>query len=356
MSKPGRPPVITDDIASIIAKMKDRHHNWSVRDIEQKFDSFAKAENKRHLIGKGPGRTAINEYIRTKLNPNTAKMGLEKTWSSAELNNEKIDSESVRWLITLQVYRKSYYSKLLTVREAKWFSYLSGFRKPFEIADLTEFGISLELKDVFISSVIVTWAEIYAYREKIDTMAGIENSDYSDLDSNIANGDFKAIYQYNENYLYDAMGKIANREDVVKKDLEVFDNQYLLPSLIDQIRFQEIEILVHSLGEPDMSHKSIRLYTTILAWISLDNPQFFKDLMKLPYVKRRNLLTSIREWVKDNPSVNDDNIIALKVNELFDSVREKGKNKTKFKKGYRITIDDLQKMKENYEKEGGANG
>jgi len=60
--------------------------------------------------------------------------------------------------------------------------------------------------------------------------------------------------------------------------------------------------------------------------------------------------------VKDNPSVNDDNIIALKVNELFDSVREKGKNKTKFKKGYRITIDDLQKMKENYEKEGGANG
>ena len=114
---------------------------------------------------------------------------------------------------------------------------------------------------------IVTWAEIYAYREKIDTMAGIENSDYSDLDSNIANGDFKAIYQYNENYLYDAMGKIANREDVVKKDLEVFDNQYLLPSLINQIRFQEIEILVHSLGEPDIQRRTqvIQPVTSLIA-------------------------------------------------------------------------------------------
>ena len=215
---------------------------------------------------------------------------------------------------------------------------------------------SLELKDVFISSVIGTWAEIYAYREKIDTLAGIKNPDFTDLDSNIANGDFKAIYEYNENYLYDAMGKIANREDVVKKDLTDFDDQYLLPSLIDQIRFQEIEILTHSLGEPDMSHESIGRYSTILTWILADNPQFLKELVKLPHVKIINFLTFIRGWVKDNPSVNDDNIIALKVNELFDSVWEKGKNKTKFKKGYRITIDDLQKMEENYGKEGGANG
>ena len=295
MSKPGRQRVIKDDIAEILAKMKDRHDDWSIRILEKKFDQFAKATGKSHLIGKGPKRTAINKWI-PEYQKNEKEMGIERIWSSAELNRENIDS------------------------------------------------------------VIATWAEIYAYREKIDTLAGIKNPDFTDLDSNIANADFKAIYQYNENYLYDAMGKIANRDDVVKKDLEVFDNQYLLPSLIDQIRFQEIEILVHSLGEPDMSHKSIRLYSTILAWILLDNPQFFKDLMKLPYVKRRNLLTSIREWVKDNPDINDDNIIALKVNELFDSVWEKGKNKTKFKKGYRITIDDLQKMKENYEKEGGANG
>jgi transcriptional regulator with XRE-family HTH domain len=87
-----------------------------------------------------------------------------------------------------------------------------------------------------------------------------------------------------------------------------------------------------------------------------DNPQFFKKLLKLPHAKIINFLTFIRGWVKDNPDINDDNIIALKVNELFDSVWEKGKNKTKFKKGYRITIDDLQKMEENYGKEGEANG
>ena len=63
MSKSGRPPVITDDNAEILAKMKDRHDDWSIRILEKKFDQFAKANGKSYLIGKGPKRTAIAGWI-----------------------------------------------------------------------------------------------------------------------------------------------------------------------------------------------------------------------------------------------------------------------------------------------------
>jgi len=320
MNKPGRPPVITNEIAQIIAKMKDRHSNWSVREYEQKFDDFAP----RELKGKGPGRTALNDYI-NKMNLNVEKMGIERAWSSAELNNENINPESVRWLIALQVYRKSYYSKPLTVREAKWFSFLSGFRGVFS-QDLTDFGLSPQLKDVFISSVLATWAELYAYREKIDTMAGIKNPDYSDLDNNLANLDFEAIYKYNDVKLFDAIGEITNRDDINKENLEDFNEQYLLPSLIDQIRFQEMRILAHSLGEPDMTQDSIRLYSGILTSILADNPTFFDALFKIPHIKRIHFLSVLRNWVKENPDVTDDQVVNSKIHEILTDVKKDGES------------------------------
>jgi hypothetical protein len=116
-----------------------------------------------------------------------------------------------------------------------------------------------------------------------------------------------------------------------------------------------MDILGHNLGDPDMSRESVGIYSTVLTWILRDNPPFLKSLLKLPYQKRTNFLISFRRWVKDNPNVNDD-ITVSKVNELFGNVGNKGKDKVTFKVGYRITIDDLRKMKENYKKEGKENG
>ena len=38
-----------------------------------------------------------------------------------------------------------------------------------------------EYEEIFLSHIIATYAQIYAYREKIDTIADIKNTDYSDI-------------------------------------------------------------------------------------------------------------------------------------------------------------------------------
>jgi hypothetical protein len=62
--------------------------------------------------------------------------------------------------------------------------------------------------------VIATWAQIYAYREYIDTMSGIKNPDYSDLDAPIAKNKIGAIYSYNfQQYFTRMLDKNANQAD-----------------------------------------------------------------------------------------------------------------------------------------------
>ena len=354
MVKPGRKHKITGGIAEVLAEIKKRHPDWSARDLEKSFDGFAKLKKETLcLVGKGPKRTAIS-FWNKEYESNKKILGTDRAWTTAELTKDPLNASVVRWMIALQSYRKLCYSKPLIIREAKWFSHLSGLRSTFS-SDLSNLGVSSESRDVFITHVLACWAQIYAYRQEIDILAGIENPDFSDLDDKLAKLDLNSIYEDNNKLMLDEMDKIVNRQEVSKKDIEDFDERYLRPSLIDNIRFQEMDILGHNLGDPDMSRESVGIYSTVLTWILRDNPPFFKSVLKLPYQKRTNFLISFRRWVKDNPNVNDD-ITVSKINELFDSVGEKGKNKAKFNKGYRITIDDLKKMKENYVKEGEANG
>ena len=157
-------------------------------------------------------------------------------------------------------------------------------------------------------------------------MAGIKNPDYSDLDNNLANLDFEAIYKYNDVKLFDAIGEITNRDDINKENLEDFNEQYLLPSLIDQIRFQEMRILAHSLGEPDMTQDSIRLYSGILTSILADIPTFFDALLKIPHIKRIHFLSVLRNWVKENPDVTDDQVVNSKIHEILTDVKKDGES------------------------------
>ena len=333
MMKRGAPEKLTDGLKSIVAEIKDKHPKRRSKQIQEDLRLYLlnNEEVKREFANDGeyaqksqrefnifveerklPGVSRISKYL-TELNYNTINNPPSLPWHTGTLSKERIETEAIPWLMGLQSMRKSNYSKPITIREAKWFSHLSGFRKTYA-ADLQDFlsktlGINDDRsKNVFLSYVIATWAELYAYREKIDINAGIKDPDYSDLDDYIAKGDMESIYQRNDRHLFDAIDRITNKKDVSEKELTDFDSRYLLPSLIDQIRFQEIRLLGHSLGEPDMPIKSIHLYSDILTWILANNPVCLERLMKLSWVLKVRFLTEIRKLVKDNPDEDDRNI------------------------------------------------
>ena len=80
----------------------------------------------------------------------------------------------------MQYNFKKYLARPLSIREVKWFARLFGFRTYFK--PLQEIEDDPDLKFMFISNVLASWAQVYAEREKVDTIAGIEEPDYSDLD------------------------------------------------------------------------------------------------------------------------------------------------------------------------------
>ena len=346
MMKRGAPEKLTDGLKSIVAEIKDKRPRRRPKQIQEDLRLYLlnNEEVKREFANDGeyaqksqrefnifieerklPGVSRISKYL-TELNNNTVNNPPSPPWHTGTLSRERIEPEATPWLIGLQSMRKSNYSKPITIREAKWFSYLSGFRKTYT-DDLSDFlsktiGINNDRsKNVFLSYVIATWAELYAYREKIDTNAGIKDPDFSDLDDNIAKGDMESIYQRNDRHLFAEIDRLANKKDVSAKELTDFDSRYLLPSLIDQIRFQEIRILGHSLGEPDMPIKSILLYSDILTWILADNPAGLERLMKLNWVLKIGFLIEIRKLVKANPEEDDRNIDST-VNELITNLEE----------------------------------
>ena len=352
MMKRGAPEKLTDGLKSIVAEIKDKRPRRRPKQIQEDLRLYLlnNAEVKREFANDGeyaqksqrefnifieerklPGVSRISKYL-TELSNNTANNPPSPPWHTGTLSRERIETEAIPWLMGLQSLRKSNYSKPITVREAKWFSYLSGFRKTYA-ADLQDFlsntiGINDDRsKNVFLSYVIATWAELYAYREKIDTNAGIKDPDYSDLDDYIAKGDIGSIYQRNDRHLFAEIDRLANKKDVAEKELTDFNSRYLLPSLLDQIRFQEIRILGHSLGEPDMPIKSILLYSDILTWILADNPACLEKVMKLSWVLNIRFLTEIRKLVKDNPDVDDRNIDNI-VNELLTNLEEQATSPT----------------------------
>jgi len=352
MIKRGAPEKLTDGLKSIVAEIKDKHPKRRSKQIQEDLRLYLlnNEEVKREFANDGeyaqksqrefnifveerklPGVSRISKYL-TELNNNTVNNPPSPPWHTGTLSGERIETEAIPWLMGLQSMRKSNYSKPITVREAKWFSYLSGFRKTYA-DDLQDFlsntmGINDDgSKNVFLSYVIATWAELYAYREKIDTNAGIKDPDYSDLDDYIAKGDIGSIYQRNDRHLFAEIDRLANKKDVAEKELTDFNSRYLLPSLLDQIRFQEIRILGHSLGEPDMPIKSILLYSDILTWILADNPACLEKVMKLSWVLNIRFLTEIRKLVKDNPDVDDRNIDNI-VNELLTNLEEQATSPT----------------------------
>ncbi len=164
-----RPQKLKPSVKSLIAKRAIENPNYDRRLLALELIKEIKKAGEIQ-----PTEDTLIKYI----SEARSKYTIDKAWNTSVLNSEPISPDALPWLIGVQVHLKSYCSKPLTIREAKWFNRLSGFRYTFPVS-LESLGISDRTKDAFLSLVIATWAQIYAYREKIDTIARIKEPDYS---------------------------------------------------------------------------------------------------------------------------------------------------------------------------------
>jgi hypothetical protein len=144
---------------------------------------------------------------------------------------------------------------------------------------------------------------MYAYHEKIDTIAGIKEPDYSDLDNNINEfiaGNFQAISKYDNKWVNVALSPVFKKRITPKDALEEAASRYLKFGFFDTIRAAESAILGHSLGNPDMPENSLEIYGFILG-ILLYEKDSGKVLEEINYRQKLNFLRLVREWCMSNP-------------------------------------------------------
>ena len=157
----GRTPVLTDELKSTISLIKDRHPNWSIRDIQKKIPEF-----KRSLVGKVPGRTVIGDFIAKEYKPAKKKQdetGIDRSWHLGTLNQYPLPPEAVKRVLAIQRSRVVLTTGDITIRQAIWISRLYVL-----IEDLKILGR-------------IAWH--YAFHERISQISGIKDFDTSEYDS-----------------------------------------------------------------------------------------------------------------------------------------------------------------------------
>jgi len=236
-----------------------------------------------------------------------SKYTLDNTWSTASLSKEHLSPAAIPWLACLQVYRKLCISKPITIREARWFDNLLNFKEDHFYQGKSK--VSPEYKDIFRCHVIATWAQIYAYREKIDIIAGIEDTDYSNLDNVIATRD-----------LLNAFATIDHNEKEWAWGKKHID-EYVISRVDSLIRTVETSIVDHGMGTPEMADLSVYLYAKSISFAF--NPVLRARVMKLPYILKIRLLVLLREWAKQHPDASDEMITPI-VEESFNRVENEG--------------------------------
>ena len=95
----GRPPIAVE-VKNAIARIKDRHRKWSVRDIQKKIPEFYP-----ELAGRVPGHTSINKYIHETVLPNLnliEKSGIDKPWHLASLSKYPLPLEAIPVILQVQ--------------------------------------------------------------------------------------------------------------------------------------------------------------------------------------------------------------------------------------------------------------
>jgi len=255
---------VTEEMRRTVSRLIDQEKDW---ENKKKHPSRWYRSETARILGldenSNPSLRSYEELVRDVRNNARIQNPVDKPWNTALLNSELLDSDLIPWIINTQYHRKKFLAKPLTIREVKWFSRLFGFRTYFK--PLPEMENNPDLGSFFISSVLATWAQVYAEREKIDDIAGIREPDYSDLDIAIIDNDFAAIREYSDEKLSDQVhNRRGNKGNLTESQWAKIHKEWMLPSLKHNILILESRILRHSLGDPDMFPQYLRAYHAIL--------------------------------------------------------------------------------------------
>lgn len=307
----GRPEKLTDELKTLITNIKMEHPKITMREIRLDVRLFLISKMKedkpelqeKEIIriidsedGPLPGVSAINKYIASINKVITEPDPEDSPWNTATLQENPVTPDVVPVLVGVQSQRKAYLSVGLSVREARWFNRLFGFRDIFRRScprDASDY----EEEVVFIPNTLATWSQIYAYREKINVLAGIEKPDFSELDDRILNNDYTVGYK-NVSEFYFRTSEVA-RLGSDKEKYKRFDKTYTSSTLIAQIWLMECGLLGHSLGTPDLTHNSLLIYHTGLSVLTWGDDRCLQHFQKLLYGKKVELLVRLRHLSKD---------------------------------------------------------
>jgi hypothetical protein len=304
-SKFGRPRALKPDILRQITQRAitcDTRRELLAAQLEREIEE----QNE-----KSPTIETLKKYISEARNKGSDL--LEKPWNTYTLNQEPISTEVVPYLIVIQKERKRFLSKPLTVREARWFNRLFGFKNTLAV-ESPEIKNDSDLTALFLANVIATWSNFYSSREQIDEISGIKEPDYTDLDSALASLDLSRISSSGQRRLFNNLDSV---ELIVQRQEDRGKFAVIKPVLIDGIRNVEISVLDHHLGSPDMPVKSIVSYGSALLINIVQNEQWYERLKGLPYLQEIKFFIGLRKHLLVNPDEKRiDRIIATALNRL----------------------------------------
>jgi hypothetical protein len=285
---------VSEEIKRTASRLVDQEKDW---ENKKKHPSRWYRSETARILGldenSNPSLRSYEELVREIRNNARVQNPVDKSWNTALLNSEMLDPDLIPWIINLQYHLKKYLAKPLTIREVKWFTRLFGFRTYFK--PLPEMENNPDLRSLFISNVLATWAQIYAEREKVDDIAGIQEPDYSDLDIAIVDNDFSAIREYSDEKLSDQVHSLMGKQKrLTESQWTKIQEGWTLPSLKHNILILESRILRHSLGDPDMTTEYIRAYHNML--FNYDYGRYEEDY-GATYQQRIDTFISIRKKV-----------------------------------------------------------
>lgn len=289
--KEGRAKV-TEEIKRAVSQLVDQEKDW---ENKKKHPSGWYRTETARILGlnenNNPSLRSYEELVREIKSNARVQNPVDKLWNSALLKSESLDPDIIPWIINAQHHRKQFLSKPLTVREVKWFTRLFGFRTHLKPSQEIENDADLRL--FFLSNVLATWAQIYAEREKVDDIAGIQEPDYSDLDIAIVGNDFSAIREYSDGKLSEQVHSLKGKQNRLTESQWARINEgWMLPSLKHNILILESRVLKHSLGDPDMSPQYLRAYHNML--FQHDHNRYEQD-WGTTYQKRLDAFIKIRK-------------------------------------------------------------
>lgn len=287
---------VTDEIKRTVSRLIDQEKDW---EYKKKHPSrWYRAETARILgfdESANPSLRSYEELCRATRKNARVQNPDDKPWNTALLDREMLDPEMIPWVINSQSNLKKYLSKPLTIREVKWFVRLFGFRAHFKPIPETE--KDPDLKSLFLTNALASWAQVYGEREKVDSIAGIEEPDCSDLDIAIVDNDFSQIREYSDEKLSDQVhDMLGKKRELPESQWAKIQEGWTLPSLRHNILTLESRILRHSLGDPHMSPEYLRAYHNLL--FRYDYGRYEQDY-GATYEKRIEMFLGFRQQVID---------------------------------------------------------